>query len=240
MNARSPVVISIIFAGLFLTSCAEKGVDRDPAADAAAASVDQIATEFVDAYFAQFPEEVYEVGYPGAPMDRFGDHGTANIAAWNERVDSWLEQLDNIDGAALKGRPAELTYDFARERMQAIAARRVCKMDWWNISPTWTGWQYQLISTLAVQPVLTAEEKSDALARIADVARYIETEIEILREGMQNDYLAASSNIAAVLRQTGALIATPTEESPFFDPAKRSEDTAFADQYKAILELAAR
>ena len=50
--------------------------------------------------------------------------------------DGWLEQLLAIDVSALEGTPAEATYGFARERMEAIAARRVCKMDWWNISPT--------------------------------------------------------------------------------------------------------
>ena len=236
LNARSLVVSTIILVGLSLASCAEKGVDRDPAADAAAALVDQIATEFVDAYYEQFPEEVYEVGFPGAPMDRFGDHSTASIAAWNLRVDAWLEMLSGIDATLIQGTPAEITYGFARERMEAMAARRVCKMDWWNISPTWTGWQSQLVATLAVQPVTTAEEKSDALARIADVARYLSTEVEILREGMENNYLAANSNVERVLKQVDALIATPTEESPFFDPTTRSEDADFANQYREILE----
>jgi uncharacterized protein (DUF885 family) len=230
----------LIIAGLALAACADKGRDEDAATEAAAAaataSVNTIATEFVDAYYAQFPEEVYEVGYPDAPMDRFGDHSTASIAAWNRQVDGWLEQLRSIDATVLAGTAANSTYGFARERMEAIAARRVCKMDWWNISPTWTGWQPQLVATLAVQPVATPEEKSDALARLADVARYLETETEILREGMQNDYLAANSNVAAVLRQTEELIATPTEESPFFDPASRSDDAEFANKYQAILE----
>ena len=196
--------------------------------------VNTIATEFVDAYYAQFPEEVYEVGYPDSPMDRFGDHSTASIAAWNGQVDGWLERLRSVDATVLAGTAAESTYGFARERMEAIATRRVCKMDWWNISPTWTGWQPQLVATLAVQPVTTAEEKSDALARLTDVARYLDTEVDILREGMQNNYLAANSNVAAVLRQTEELIATPSKESPFFDPASRSDDVEFAQtRYQA-------
>ena len=242
MVSRSRVLQAgyLVIASLALAACADKGRDEDAAAEAAAAAatalVNTIATEFVDAYYAQFPEEVYEVGYPDAPMDRFGDHSTASIAAWNGQVDGWLEQLRSIDATVLEGTAAESTYGFARERIEAIAARRVCKMDWWNISPTWTGWQPQLVATLAVQPVTTAEEKSDALARLSDVARYLETEVEILREGMEKDYLAAKSNVAAVLQQTEALIASPTEESPFFDPASRSDDAEFANQYQAILE----
>ncbi len=213
MNMRSRMTGISIIAGLILGACADDSPDKEAAA-AASTLVNAIATEFVDAYYAQFPEEVYEVGYPDAPMDRFGDHSTASISAWNRQVDGWLEQLNGIDEAALKGSPAEVTYNFARERMEAIVARRVCKMDLWNISPTWTSWQSQLVATLAVQPVGTAEEKTEALARIADVARYLKTEVVILREGTENGYLAANSNVAAVLRQTDALIATPTAESP--------------------------
>ena len=235
LNMRLRTSSFLIIASLIFGACADNGRD-DEAAAAASALVDTIATEFVDAYYSQFPEEVYEVGYPDAPMDRFGDHSTASISAWNRQVDGWLQQLGGIDEAVLKGSPAEITYNFARERMEAIAARRVCKMDWWNISPTWTGWQSQLVGTLAVQPVATAEQKTDALARIADVARYLKTEVEILREGMENNYLAANSNVAAVLRQIDALIATPSAESPLLDPAKRSDDVDFSDKYKAILE----
>lgn len=225
----SPRILGLMIAGLALAACADKARDTE-------ALVNEVATEFVDAYYAQFPEEVYEVGYPDAPMDRFGDHSTKSIDAWNARVDGWLAQLSSVDVAALDGTAAARTYAFARERMEALQARRVCKMDWWNISPTWTGWQPQLVATLAVQPVGSAAEKADALARLADVARYLRTEVDILREGMANGYLAANSNVAAVLKQTEALIAAPTEESPFFDAAGRSDDAAFAGKYRQILE----
>lgn len=224
----------ITLAGIVLAACSEKVVDDEVAA--AAALVNEVATEFVDAYYAQYPEEVYEVGYPGSPMDRFGDHGTARIDAFHGRVERWLERLRAIDSALLDGTPAETTYGFARERLEAIAARRVCRMDWWNISPTWTGWQPQLISTLAVQPVESAKERSDALSRLRDVARYLDTEIKILREGMENGYLAANSNVARVLKQVDTIIAAPNEESPFFDPAQRSSDDDFINEYRAILE----
>jgi hypothetical protein len=39
--------------------------------------VKRIANEFVDGYYAQYPEEVYEIGYPDSPMDRFGNHSEA-------------------------------------------------------------------------------------------------------------------------------------------------------------------
>ena len=47
----------LIIVSLALAACADKGRDEDAAAEAAAL-VNTIATEFVDAYYAQFPEEV--------------------------------------------------------------------------------------------------------------------------------------------------------------------------------------
>ena len=76
----------LISTGLVLGACADDRRDQEATA-AASGLVDTIATEFMDAYYAQFPEEVYEIGYPSNAMDRFGDHSTASIAAWNARID---------------------------------------------------------------------------------------------------------------------------------------------------------
>jgi hypothetical protein len=73
-----------------------------------------VATDFVAGYYAQYPEEVYEIGYPDAPMDRFGDHSEAALAAWNARVDSWLATLNGIDLAGITDSNSALTYVFAR------------------------------------------------------------------------------------------------------------------------------
>ena len=79
------------------------GACSEPAEDSSAERVNAIASAFVDGYYAQFPEEVYEVGYPDAPLDRFGDHSEQALAEWNARIDDWLAALDQIDVAALQG-----------------------------------------------------------------------------------------------------------------------------------------
>ena len=116
--------------------------------------VNQIASEFVHEYFTQFPEEVYEVGYGGAPMNRFGDHSETATAAWDARVDDWLSSLNAVDVTALTSAANKVTYVFTREQLQTLVDRRVCRNDLWNISPTWTSWQFMFASTLAIQPVI--------------------------------------------------------------------------------------
>jgi uncharacterized protein (DUF885 family) len=204
-----------------------------PPADPAS-RVDEIATEFVDAYYMQFPEEAYEIGYPDAPGDRYGDHSAAATSAWDTRVDTWLAALDEIDPGMLTGKPQAVTYEFAHERLAALVDRRVCRVELWNISPTWTGWQFLLASTAAIQPVATAEDRRAALSRASDTARYLKVEIDNLRRGMDEGYLAPQSNVDRVIGQVTELVESPVDESPLFVPATHSDDAAFVEAYRKV------
>ncbi|MDH3577847.1 MAG: DUF885 domain-containing protein, partial [Gammaproteobacteria bacterium] len=198
--------------------------------------VNSIASDFVDGYYSQYPEEAYESAYPDAPMDRFGNHSESHLVAWDKQVDNWLEEVDALDPTPLSGTVDAVTYLFARERLEAIIGMRVCRMELWNVSPTWTGWPSMITSTLGVQPVSTAVEREAALARSSDIARYLDTEISNLRRGVGAGYLAPQTNVDAVVEQVTALIDTPVDESPFLDPAIRSKDSKFAKQYRETVE----
>ncbi len=195
----------------------------------------RIAQEFVDGYYHQFPEEAYEVGYPDTPMDSLGDRGQAAMDAWRAREDAWLTALRALDRARLDGTDAAVPFAFTLDRLEASEARRICRTELWNVSPTWTGWQSMLSSTLAQQPVATAEERADALARLRAVPAYLDTEIANLREGMETGYLAPNANVDAVLRQVDALLSSAPEASPFYDPASRAGDEAFARAVREIV-----
>jgi uncharacterized protein (DUF885 family) len=214
-----------------IVAACSKAPDESPAD-----RTNAIASEYVHGYFTQFPEEVYEVGYGDAPMDRFGDHSEAAIAAWDARVDGWLAALDSIDVATLANTADAITYAFTREQLQTQVDRRVCQTDLWNISPTWTGWQYMFASTLAIQPIATAAERQAAVDRIVDAARYLETDISNLRRGVDLGYAAPQSGVIAVVEQVTTLIKTPADESPLFSPAARSDDAAFIDRYRDAYE----
>jgi uncharacterized protein (DUF885 family) len=222
---------TLISALLFLSIAACSGSNDESAAQ----RVNDIAQEFVDGYYAQYPGETYEVGYPEVSPDHFGDPSQATRAAWDANVDSWMAALNQIDIQQLAG-PEQVTYVFARERMQAIIDLRICHTELWNISPTWTGWPYMFASTLAVQPVATAADREAVIGRITDVARYLQTEMRNLRRGQDQGYVAATSNVAAVAEKITALIDTPTDDSPFFSPAARSDDAEFVAAYRNILE----
>jgi uncharacterized protein (DUF885 family) len=226
---KTKLLISIVVIATF-TACGK------PAEQAATGRVTAIASAFIDGFYAQWPEESAESGFPGAPADRFGDHGEDRYTAWSAQVDKWLSALDAIDRDEIGGTPAAITYAFTMERLQAIVDRRVCRMALWNVSPTWTGWQSQLVATLAVQPVDTREDRENALARVADISRFVDTEISNLRRGLDAGYLAPVTNVIAVSDQVASLVDMPLEESPFFDPAARSGDAAFSAAWREQME----
>jgi len=211
---------------LAIAACSDAPVDDS------AERVNQIASDFVHSYFNQFPEEVYEVGYGGAPMDRFGDHSEAAMAEWDAKIDHWLMLLNDVDVETLAGTPEAVTYVFTREQLQTHVDRRVCQTDLWNISPTWTGWQFMFASTLAIQPIDSAAEQQAAVDRIVDAARFLKTDISNLRRGLDQGYAAPQSNVVAVIDQVTSLIESPTEDSPLFGPAARSNDESFVSRYR--------
>ena len=193
-----------------------------------------IADEYVAGYYDQFPEEAYETGYP-APLDRMGDHSPAAREAWNAREDAWLSRLGGIDPASLEGTEASVPYTYSLERLQASVTRRVCRTELWNVSPTWTGWQNFFPGVFAKQPVGTDRARSNTITRASDVSRYIDTQIENLRLGIEAGFTAPRSNVERVIGQLDALLSVSAEETPYYEPATRDGDAAFGNELAAVI-----
>src|SRR2546428_1120761 len=113
---------------------------------------------------------------------------------------------------------------------------RLCRFELWNVSHTNGGWIPTVTSLAAAQPVGTAAARSEALARWRDIARYIATEIENQREGLRVGYTAPRGNVRIVLTQLDSLLATPLEESPLYDPARRDSTPAFRSALARAIE----
>ena len=226
----------LLFATL---ACSESSppVDSSAAvAEEAAARVLAVAEEYVHEYYQSFPEEAYEVGYLEIPWNRLGDRSLSAMEAWQGKEDAWLETLRGIDAGLLQGTDGAIPYAFARDRLEASVARRICRGELWNVSPTWTGWQSILPSSFAQQPVGSAVAREEALARARDVARYLDTEVANLREGLRRGLTAARSNVDAVVSQVDSMLAVAAAGSPFYEPATRDSDEAFSGALMAIVE----
>ena len=222
-----PALLAGLPLAVLLTGCSRT---PDPAE-----TVDAIADEFVAGYYAQYPEDIYEVGYPDGPDDRWGDHSPQAMADFDSRLDGWADRLAAIDTGALTGTPAAITYAFVSERVQALRDMRVCRQAQWNVSPTWTGWPSEIAATLGVQAVDTEAARAAALSRAADLPRFIDTEIANLRRGLDETYLSPQSNVDMVIRQMDALLAAEPADSPLYSPAARSDDEEFVAAYRDLL-----
>jgi len=203
---------------------------RDPVATSLA-----IAADYVRTYYEQFPEDAYEDGYADAPADRFSDRSPAALAAWHGREDSLLAALRAIDAAALPGTPAAIPYAYALDRLEGDIGRRVCRMELWNVSPTWTGWPELLPAVFAQQPVGTPAERTAVLARAGDVPRFLDTDIANLREGIRLGYTAARPDVDAVIAQVEDFLRIPTGDSPFVEPAARAGDDSLRAALAAVV-----
>jgi uncharacterized protein (DUF885 family) len=234
MKLRALPVASLALALACAGESPAPSPETETAADPVARSL-ELAAAYVDAYFEQFPEEAYEMGYPDAPADRLSNRTPASLAAWEAREDSLLRALEAIDSAALAGTQAAIPHAYALDRLRASVARRVCRTDLWNVSPTWTGWPELFPTVFAQQPVDTPEARSAALARARDVDRYLEVDIANLREGVRLGYTAARPDVDAVIAQIDGLLEIPVESSPFLEPAGRAAEAAFSDSLERIV-----
>ncbi len=220
---------------LAIFACAAPPPEEAPRpSEEAVARVLEVAQEYVHEYYQSFPEEAYEVGYLEIPWDRLGDRSLAAMQGWEEKEDAWIAALESIDGDLLRGTAAAVPHAFARDRLEASTARRVCGTALWNVSPTWTGWQSILPSSFAQQPVGSPAARDEALARARDVARFLATEIANLQEGLRRGLTAPRSNVDAVIAQMNAMLGVAKGDSPFFEPAHRDADEEFS---RALMEV---
>ena len=195
----------------------------------------EIAEAYVNGFYRDFTDQAYDSGYTDLDYSRLVDHSSGALATWQQREDDWLAGLRAIDPAKLEGTPAEVPYAYALARIEAHAGLRACRIELWNVSPAWTGWQSALASTFQQQPVGTDSARSDALARARDAVRFIDTEVANLRAGLEMGYSAPRSNVEAVIVQVARLLAAAPEDSPFYEPAIRDETPAFGEALLAIV-----
>ncbi|MET0395616.1 MAG: DUF885 domain-containing protein [Longimicrobiaceae bacterium] len=205
------------------------------AADSLAARVTALADEYVREFVARFPEEAEGNGMTIARHDGLTDNSLAARREWEARQDAWAAELARIDGGALWGRPEWVTHGMLREQLEAARGRRVCRRELWPVSHM-NGWHANLAELAGTQPVGTPELRAQALARWRRVPRFLDTEVANLREGVRLGYTTPRRNVELVIGQLDALLATPAEESPFFDPARRDSAPEFRAAWRALLE----
>jgi uncharacterized protein (DUF885 family) len=224
---RRASLISVLFAAA-AASCGGCGGSVDfsyqpgdaAVKDAAARQVTALADAYVKEYLEAFPYQALALGAPEVHPDRLADHSLPALEKWEDREDQLLSDLKKIELKAIDGRPEATTYKFLENQLQSAKDFRVCRIELWNVSPTWTGWQADLPLVAGMQATDTPEQQKAAVARFSELAKYLDDEVANLKEGIRLGYTAPKGNVTSVINQVNAMLAAPVGDSPFVKMAK--------------------
>jgi uncharacterized protein (DUF885 family) len=195
--------------------------------------VNALADTYVAEYLEAFPYHALAIGAPEVHPDRLVDHSLPALERWQAREDGLLGELRAIDRAALEGTPEETTYIFLQNLLESSQAYRACRLELWNVSPTWTGWQGELPLVAGMQAVATDEDRRNAVARWSGLPKYLDNEVANLTEGLRLGYSAPKNNVRVVIEQMDAMLTAPLADSPFVQMAGEGQD-AFRQQLEAL------
>ena len=153
--------------------------------------------------------------------DRLSDASAEGLAAQDAYWRSLQQRVKSLDGGRLSATDrvsAELLLHQADENVlfQQFDGFRTM-----TVSAASFGFQSQLAAILRVSPVATTTQVEQMLARIAAYPRRVEEEIARLRHGMALGWVPPRASLERVLTQIDAQLATPAENSPFFEPFKQ-------------------
>lgn len=192
-----------------------------------AADVSALADTYVHGFLDAFPYQAVVIGAPEQHPSILGDHSLAGIAKWQAKEDEMLASLKKIDVKSIDGMPEAVTYKFLQHLLESSVGYRVCRMELWNVSPTYTGWQGDLPIAAGMQSVARPRDQQDAIARWSQVSQYLDDEIANLKEGLRLGYSAPKGNVQSVINQVNAMLAAPIDESPFVQMAKPDSPASF-------------
>ncbi|MCQ4167420.1 DUF885 domain-containing protein [Tahibacter harae] len=237
-------LIAALGAALFGAACtpAVRQEAATPPAAAAApvvvpdpvAELNALADRYVDAVLDFDPTVTYFTGLPVKAHDRLPRNSAADIAALEQQEDAMLAELDRIAAAPLQGTPHAVTYAILRESLESSRDLRICHRERWTVSHM-NGWLSGLAEAAQAQPVATAQERSDAVARWSGLGAFIDNDIANQRNGLATGYSAPRSVVDRVLKQLDGMLAGKPEALPFYSPAERSDDAAFKAQMRQVM-----
>jgi uncharacterized protein (DUF885 family) len=202
----------------------------------AAPQLKALADDYFKAFVESFPIGATFAGVPEAPADRLGDNSLAFVRSWEQREDAWLKQLQPIDASALAGGDVA-TYGVLKETLEASIAGRVCKPELWPLNQQ-SGLQTTLPFLAQLQPLGAPDDeakRAKALARWRAMPKYIDNEIETLREGVRQGYTQPKPNVEAVIAQLDDIAKLPPAKSPFAALGGRDNAPGFRDAVVSIV-----
>ena len=226
---RAIIRIALITTlGMIIAGCDRESAEPEPEISA----IEALADEILAATMERYPAMGTYYSIEGARHDRLYDNSLDALAEWEAREDAWLAALNAIGSPEDVGSRDWVTYGILHENLASLVATHICRDELWQASAT-TAWYRGLPFLFEIQPVDTPDLQQQALARLGEVAGFIDTEIANLRQGIELGYSAPRVTALDVPDQVRAL---DTAETIFLDPAKRAEDEEFTAKVQAVYD----
>jgi uncharacterized protein (DUF885 family) len=205
-------------------------------ADSLAVQVRRLADSYLTAYFEQHPDEATLDGVANIRHERLPDNSPDALARWQDREDTWLAALRHITPSRIAGRPEFVAYGIMRDAIEGSIATRVCRYELWSVAHAGGGWLSTITSLAALQGVGTDDARRQVLARWRAIPAYIATELANHREGLRRGYTAPRRNVQIALNEIDTLLATPIDQSPLYDPARRDSTPGFGTALAQLID----
>ena len=233
-TSRAIALLPALLLWASSTGAAQPDPDSRAAADRVAAEVTRLADAYVAEFMRRFPDQAELGGFSVARHDTLTDNSLAALREWQAIEDGWAKQIEPLDAAALRGRPEWITLGFLKEAVESSRRTRACRYELWPVNQL-SGWQAYASQLASVQPVGTDKARAEALARWGELPRFLDTEVQNLREGVRLGYTTPKRNVQLVIEQLDGLLASPVEQSPFYGPAERDKSAPFQAAWKKLL-----
>lgn len=225
----------LIISLVVLSACEQSTVPDEQAIEPATTNAGSVAaasvTHIADRYYATMlekqPELAYFSGVELARHDGMNDNSQAARRALEVLEDEMLAELEQIDAVTLIGKTEWITRAYLLQALRSAKAQRVCHTELWNVNQM-GGWHSGYTQIAQLQPVGSDLHREQSVARWSKMAAYIDQEIENLKTGLEQGYSAPKTVVQRVIDQLDGLLALEPEKSPFYTPAARDDNEAFA------------
>lgn len=233
------VAMTMLFA--LLGACTQPPAEpaQEPApptdpAEQAAETVNQLAQRFYDYVMAYHPEAAYSSGLLPPTHDGLTDNRPIGILDAQEEENAIFSRLDRVPEELLRGRAEWVTFVLIRQALHNAHITRVCRHELWNVNQM-GGWQLDYARLAELQPVGDTKLRQQALTRWGKFPAYIDQETVNLKRGLTMGYSAPKAVVRRVIDQLDGILALAPAESPFYSPAERDGNAAFAEQFETLV-----
>jgi uncharacterized protein (DUF885 family) len=203
--------------------------------DPGAAAVTGLADRYVAARVAQDPglADQLNLPVPERLRSRLPDQRPASIRKLEREVDRIGASLARIDRRGLSGEPRVL-HALLTEEVANQQGMRVCRKEYWDVSH-YESWLAYLRRTAEAARVDTPARRTAALTRWRAFPTYVEREIANLEVGLAAGYSVPRPVVDRVATMVAQIAAETPDSSPFYAPARRTDDARFAADMRAVV-----